>query len=86
MLVDDHVVVRAGIRQFLEQSVDIKVIAEASNGLEASQLLEQIHPDVAVLDIQMPNMNGIELTRWIREHHLPVGILVLSAYDDEPYR
>jgi len=85
MLVDDHVVVRAGIRQFLEQSVDIKVIAEASNGLEASQLLEQIHPDVAVLDIQMPNMNGIELTRWIREHHLPVGILVLSAYDDEPY-
>ncbi len=85
MLVDDHVVVRAGIRQFLEQSVDIKVIAEASNGLEASQLLEQIHPDVAVLDVQMPNMNGIELTRWIREHHLPVGILVLSAYDDEPY-
>jgi len=85
MLVDDHVVVRAGIRQFLEQSVDIKVIAEASNGLEASQLLEQIHPDVAVLDIQMPIMNGIELTRWIREHHLPVGILVLSAYDDEPY-
>lgn len=85
MLVDDHVVVRAGIRQFLEQSADIKVIAEASNGQEAYQLLEHIQPDVAVLDVQMPIMNGIELTRWIREHQLPVGILILSAYDDEPY-
>lgn len=85
MLVDDHVVVRAGIRQFLEQSADIKVIAEASNGHEACHLLEQIQPDVAVLDVQMPIMNGIELTRWIRDHKLPVGILVLSAYDDEPY-
>lgn len=82
---DDHVVVRAGIRQFLEQSADIKVIAEASNGQEAYQLLEHIQPDVAVLDVQMPIMNGIELTRWIREHQLPVGILILSAYDDEPY-
>lgn len=78
-------VVRAGIRQFLEQSADIKVIAEASNGQEAYQLLEHIQPDVAVLDVQMPIMNGIELTRWIREHQLPVGILILSAYDDEPY-
>lgn len=85
MLVDDHVVVRAGIRQFLEQSADIKVIAEASNGQEACHLLEHIQPDVAVLDVQMPIMNGIELTRWIRERKLPVGILVLSAYDDEPY-
>jgi DNA-binding NarL/FixJ family response regulator len=85
MLVDDHVVVRAGIRQFLEQSADIKVIAEASNGQEACQLLEHIQPDVAVLDVQMPIMNGIELTRWIREHKLQIGILILSAYDDEPY-
>lgn len=85
LLADDHVVVRAGIRQFLEQSADIKVIAEASNGQEACDLLEQFVPDVAVLDIQMPGMSGIEVTRWIRAKHLSIGILVLTAYDEEPY-
>ncbi|MGB4595364.1 MAG: response regulator transcription factor [Anaerolineaceae bacterium] len=85
LLADDHVVVRAGIRQFLEQSPEIQVIAEASNGLEAVELIEQFKPDVAVLDIQMPKMSGIEVTRWIRKNSLTVGILVLTAYDDEPY-
>ena len=85
LLADDHVVVRAGIRKFLEQSPDIQVIGEASNGQEACALLEQLQPDVAVLDIQMPLMSGIEVTRWIRSHRLSIGILVLTAYDDEPY-
>lgn len=85
LLADDHVVVRAGIRQFLEQSPDIQVVAEASNGQEACELLEQFKPDVAVLDIQMPSMSGIEVTRWIRTNRLAVGVLVLTAYDDDPY-
>jgi DNA-binding NarL/FixJ family response regulator len=85
VLADDHVVVRAGIRKFLEQSGDIQVIGEASNGQEACALLEQLKPDVAVLDIQMPLMSGIEVTRWIRSQRLSTGILVLTAYDDEPY-
>jgi DNA-binding NarL/FixJ family response regulator len=85
LLADDHVVVRAGIRQFLEQSTDIQVVAEASNGQEACDLLEQFVPDVAILDIQMPAMSGIEVTRWIRAKHLSIGILVLTAYDEEPY-
>jgi DNA-binding NarL/FixJ family response regulator len=85
LLADDHVVVRAGIRKFLEQSPDIQVIGEASNGQEACALLEQLKPDVAVLDIQMPLMSGIEVTRWIRSQRLSIGILVLTAYDDEPY-
>jgi len=85
LLADDHVVVRAGIRQFLEQNADIQVVAEASNGQEACALLEQHTPDVAVLDIQMPLMSGIEVTRWIRSKRLATGILVLTAYDDEPY-
>lgn len=85
LLADDHVVVRAGIRQFLEQSSDIQVIAEASNGQEACELLEQFKPDVAVLDIQMPSMSGIEVTRWIRTNRLAIGVLVLTAYDDDPY-
>ncbi|MFZ3069669.1 MAG: response regulator transcription factor [Anaerolineaceae bacterium] len=85
LLADDHIVVRAGIRKFLEQSPYIQVIAEASNGQEACELLEQFRPDVAVLDIQMPVMSGIEVTRWIRSNHLSIGVLVLTAYDDEPY-
>ena len=85
LLADDHFVVRAGIRQFLEQAHDIQVVAEASNGQEACELLKQSNPDVAVLDIQMPMMSGIEVTRWIRSNRIPVGILVLTAYDDDPY-
>jgi len=85
LLADDHFVVRAGIRQFLEQAHDIQVVAEASNGQEACELLKQSNPDVAVLDIQMPMMSGIEVTRWIWSNRMPVGILVLTAYDDDPY-
>ncbi len=85
LLADDHVVVRAGIRQFLEQTPDIQVVAEASNGKEACELLERVKPDVAVLDIQMPEMSGIEVTRWIRSKRLSIGVLILTAYDDEPY-
>uniref|UniRef100_A0A7C4PPB9 Response regulator transcription factor n=1 Tax=Anaerolinea thermolimosa TaxID=229919 RepID=A0A7C4PPB9_9CHLR len=85
LLADDHVVVRAGIRQFLDLNSDLQVVAEASNGQEACEQLKQTTPDVAVLDIQMPIMSGIEVTRWIRSNRMPVGILVLTAYDDDPY-
>jgi DNA-binding NarL/FixJ family response regulator len=85
LLADDHSVVRAGIRLFLEQDAEILIVAEAGNGQEACELVERFTPDVAVLDIQMPKMNGIEVTRWIRSRALAVGVLVLTAYDDEPY-
>jgi DNA-binding NarL/FixJ family response regulator len=85
LLADDHAVVRAGIRQFLEQAGDLAVVAEAGDG-EIAQLMVQRHlPDVAVLDIQMPKSTGIEVTRWIRAHHPEVGVLILTAYDDDPY-
>ena len=85
LLADDHAVVRAGICQFLEQADDINVVAEADDGQEAMELIEEHQPDVAVLDIQMPKASGIEVTRWVREHHREVGVLILSAYDDDPY-
>lgn len=85
LLADDHVVVRAGIRQFLEQSPGIQVVAEAANGKEACALIQESRPDVAVLDIQMPEMSGIEVTRWMRSQHMTTGVLVLTAFDDEPY-
>lgn len=85
LLADDHAVVRAGIRQFLEQSDDLTVVAEADDGEMACALIDQHKPDVAVLDIQMPKATGIEVTRWIRANHRDVGVLVLTAYDDDPY-
>jgi|SRR3972149_1815908 len=85
LVADDHSVVRTGIRQFLETADDIIVTAEAGDGEEAIQLIDQDPPDVVVLDIQMPKMTGIEVTRWIRSNHPKVGILILTAYDDEPY-
>jgi DNA-binding NarL/FixJ family response regulator len=85
LLADDHAVVRAGIRQFLETAPDIQVVAEAQNGREAQELIEKHLPDVAVLDIQMPEFSGVDVTRWIRAHHREVGVLILSAYDDDPY-
>jgi len=85
LLADDHAVVRAGIRQFLEQAEDICVVAEADDGDSAQRLIAEHLPDVAVLDIQMPKATGIEVTRWIRKEHNDVGVLILTAYDETPY-
>jgi DNA-binding NarL/FixJ family response regulator len=85
LLADDHAIVRAGIRQFLERAGDIQVIAEADDGEIAQDLIRQHQPDVAVLDIQMPKASGIEVTRWVRANYPSVGVLILTAYDDDPY-
>ena len=77
--------VRAGIRQLLESADDLQVVAEAGDGEEAQLLIEENRPDVAVLDIQMPKASGIEVTRWVRAHLPEVGVLILTAYDDDPY-
>lgn len=85
ILADDHAVVRKGIREFLEEEEDILVVAEATDGIEAKALINQHQPDVAILDIRMPQATGIEVTRWIRDRQVPVGVLILTAYDDDPY-
>ena len=84
VLADDHQVVRHGIKQFLIKA-GIEVVAEAENGAQALQLIEQHRPDVAVLDIQMPEYSGLEVARQVRAKGLPVGLLILTAYDDDPY-
>ncbi len=85
LLADDHAVVRQGIRQFLETGSRIQVIAEAADGGEALRLIREQRPDVAVLDIQMPVHSGIEVTRTVRAERRPVGVLILTAFDDPPY-
>lgn len=85
VLADDHAVVRKGIREFLEEEGDIVVVAEAADGAQAVSLVAEHRPDVAVLDIQMPGMSGIEATRQIMAQYPAVRVLILTAYDDDPY-
>ena len=85
VLADDHAVVRKGIREFLEEEGDIVVVAEAADGAQAVSLVVEHRPDVAVLDVQMPGMGGIEATRQIKAQCPAVRVLILTAYDDDPY-
>lgn len=85
LLADDHEVVRAGTRQFLEHSGEILVIAEVADGAEALQEIIKKQPDVAILDIHMPSMSGIDVARQLRARQQNTRILILTAYDDEPY-
>ncbi|MEZ4680178.1 MAG: response regulator transcription factor [Caldilineaceae bacterium] len=85
ILADDHPVVRAGIRALLQRAADIRIVAEATNGAEVLPLLEEYKPDVLVLDIEMPQLSGVEVARQIKLQQLPVRILALSAHDDEGY-
>ncbi len=85
LLADDHAVVRKGIREFLEEDPGISVVAEATNGQEALRLVAEHQPQVAVLDVQMPLLNGIEATRQIKVTHPAVRVLILTAYEDDPY-
>ena len=85
LLADDHAIVRKGIREFLEEDREIAVVAEASGGAEAVRSASEYRPAVAVLDVQMPGVNGIEATRQIKAAYPDVRVLILSAYDDDPY-
>lgn len=85
ILADDHVLVRDGIKALLEDETNIEVIDEASDGLEALEVLQRSEPDVAIVDIRMPEMNGIELVKKIKENGWPVKTLVLSMHDSEEY-
>jgi len=85
LLADDHAVVRKGIREFLEVDAGLQIVAETEDGDAAMAQALALKPDIAVLDIQMPNKNGIEVTRLLREAGMRCGILILSAYDDEPF-
>lgn len=85
VLVDDHDLVRAGTRQYLERSNHVSVVGEADDGLVAQKVIENTRPDVALVDIKMPVQGGIDLARWIRKNHPDTKVIMLSAYDDDPY-
>lgn len=83
VLADDHHLVRQGIRSILEHAEDVEVVAEAADGHEAIQLVRQLQPDVIVLDIAMPLLNGIQVTEQIRSLGLATRVVILSMYGDD---
>ena len=83
LLVEDHAMVRAGLRALLERAGDIKIVGEASNGQEAIEMTMTLKPDLLVMDIMMPRLNGIQAAEQIRALKLPTSILLLSMYSDE---
>jgi len=85
LLADDHTVVRQGLRKVLEERVDWEVVAEAGDGREAVRKAEELKPDVAIIDVAMPLLNGIETTRQIARKSSATRILVLSMHSDEAY-
>jgi len=82
LIAEDHLMVRAGIRALLEKAGDIIILGEASNGQEAMDMTHELKPDVLIMDIMMPRMNGIQAAENIRALRLPTRILLLSMYAD----
>jgi DNA-binding NarL/FixJ family response regulator len=85
LLADDHVLVREGTRRLLEAEPDLRVVAEAGDGQAAVQEALRTHPDVAIMDVAMPGMSGIEATRRIKAQAPQMAVLALTAYDDDQY-
>lgn len=85
MLTDDHALMREGIKHLLEFDGSIKVIEEASDGIECLQKLEKIHPDILLLDINMPEMNGIEVLEELKRREDPLKVLILTVHSEVEY-
>jgi two-component system invasion response regulator UvrY len=85
LLADDHSIVRAGLRRIVEESGDMEVVAEAADGREAIQLVQKTLPDVAVIDISMPGVDGLEVISQLESHHPELPILVLTMHEEGQY-
>ena len=85
LLADDHALVRAGIRALINQMEGVKVVAESSDGLEALRLIEELQPDIALLDVTMPGLNGFEVLERVSARFHQVRIIILSVHDGREY-
>jgi DNA-binding NarL/FixJ family response regulator len=86
LIADNLAHVRQGIKTLLQLTDDLEVVAEAANGLEAVQMAEQFRPDIVIMDLKMPEMDGFEATRQIKSRHLAGGVIALTLYGDQHNR
>jgi two-component system response regulator NreC len=85
LLVDDHSVVRSGLRMLLENEDDLVLIGEAGNGMQALELADQLHPDVVIMDITLPDISGIEVTQRLKLAHPQMAVVALTIHEDQQY-
>ncbi len=85
VLADDHAVVRSGLRMLLQAQPDMEIVGEAESGTQALNQVRTLQPDVILMDIQMPGMNGIEATRQIKEAYVDTAVLALTMHEDDQY-
>jgi len=85
LIADDHGIVRSGIRMLIDRQAGMQVVAEAEDGIQAVELAQATHPDVAILDVTMPRMTGLQAAREIRARAPQTSVLLLSMHDDERY-
>ncbi len=85
IIADDHPLIRLGIRKLFDGAQDVEIMGEASNGQEAIELVEKHHPDVLIIDLQMPVMDGIQTMDYLQQHGSNVRILIVSAFNDTQY-
>jgi DNA-binding NarL/FixJ family response regulator len=85
LIADDHGVVRTGLRLQLEQNTMFEVVGEATEGREAVRMADELHPDIVIMDIAMPNLNGIQATAQLTKKNPQIGVIILSMYSDETY-
>lgn len=85
VIADDHRIVRQGVRSLLETEPDFCIVGEASNGKEAVEAVEQLHPKVLLTDLMMPDLNGLEVLKQVRPRSPKTGVVILSMYDSDAY-
>jgi two-component system response regulator NreC len=85
LLVDDHEVVRSGLRMLLENEADMEIVGEANAGRQALELVETLNPHVVIMDITLPDLSGIEVTRRIKENHPDIAVVALTIHEDQQY-
>lgn len=85
LLVEDQTIIRQGLRRLLDSQADLQVVGEAENGQQAIDQIPTLQPDLVLMDVRMPIMDGITATQWIRNHHPDIQVLVLTTFADEQY-
>ena len=86
LIVDDNAQLRALMREIVAEESDLHVVGEAADGAEAMRLIQELRPDIVLLDLVMPQVNGLEVLRWIKAEHPKIKVIIVTVHDEDAYR